>query len=485
MVCNQRIGEQMLQNWLILLPELLFVGFIPLAFVINRYRESKTAKTFFTLSKFFLCAIILATIIFYNKSVWPNLWQNSRYSTMFKVLVYISGLVWFYLSSKWFLNKSRSSFRFYLLGMIMLLLFGLLLSAQTMLVPMLIVPLLCWSTRILILQHWDEDKVRIAARQYTVMAVVFCLLLWGGAGLLVYQAQSFAYSDIRDFIGASVPVGGLTYGAAVAIFGALLFMMAAAPFHFWFVSTTTVAILPVCGFLTIIPPFVYLACLLKLISGIFAPLAAELQPLLLVVGSLSLLVGAVSANAQNNIRRLFAFSTVYNLGVMLLGICFFDAAAIVGAFVYVIIYVMGMIGVYTVFLAFKSKGDYLSELTDINGVSTAKPYVSAAFLIFMISLIGVPPLLGFWGRLSLINVLVRTEQWWQVLGFLTALVLIANAYLQIIRVVYFMPRQNSFDRTDKAIYICLLVNVLLVLVSILNPAYLLHDAEIVLSGVLN
>mgnify|MGYP004633675889 FL=1 len=475
----------MLQNWLILLPELLFVGFIPLAFVINRYRESKTAKTFFTLSKFFLCAIILATIIFYNKSVWPNLWQNSRYSTMFKVLVYISGLVWFYLSSKWFLNKSRSSFRFYLLGMIMLLLFGLLLSAQTMLVPMLIVPLLCWSTRILILQHWDEDKVRIAARQYTVMAVVFCLLLWSGAGLLVYQAQSFAYSDIRDFIGASVPVGGLTYGAALAIFGALLFMMAAAPFHFWFVSTTTVAILPVCGFLTIIPPFVYLACLLKLISGIFAPLAAELQPLLLVVGSLSLLVGAVSANAQNNIRRLFAFSTVYNLGVMLLGICFFDAAAIVGAFVYVIIYVMGMIGVYTVFLAFKSKGDYLSELTDINGISTAKPYVSAAFLIFMISLIGVPPLLGFWGRLSLINVLVRTEQWWQVLGFLTALVLIANAYLQIIRVVYFMPRQNSFDRTDKAIYICLLVNVLLVLVSILNPAYLLHDAEIVLSGVLN
>ncbi len=475
----------MLQNWLILLPELLFIGFIPVALAVNGYRESKTAKTFFTLSKFFLCAIILATIIFYNKSVWPDLWQNSRYSTMFKVLVYAAGLVWFYLSSKWFLNKSRSSFRFYLVGMFMLLLFGLLLSAQNLLVPVVVVPLLCWSTRILILQHWDEDKVAFVARQYTVMAAVFCMLLWAGAAILAYQAHSWVYADIRQFLNSGVAGGSLTYGAVVAIMGTLLFMLAAAPFHFWFVSAVSVAILPVCGFLTIIPPFVYLACLITLITGVFAPLAAELRPLLLTVGALSLLIGAVSANAQTNIRRLFAFSTVYNFGVMFLGILVFDAAAIVGAFVYIIIYVMGMIGIYTVFLAFKSKGDYLSDLADINGVSTAKPYVSAAFLIFMISLIGVPPLLGFWGRLSLINVLVRTEQWWLVLGLLAALVLIANAYLQVIRAVYFMPRQNSFDRTDKAIYICLLVNVLLVLVSILNPAYLLHDAEIVLSGVLN
>ena len=66
---------------------------------------------------------------------------------------------------------------------------------------------------------------------------------------------------------------------------------------------------------------------------------------------------------------------------------------------------------------------------------------------------------------------------------LVALILMANAFLQVIRTVYFMPRQNSFDRTDKAIYICLFLNLLLVLISILNPAYLLHDAEIVLSGV--
>ena len=142
-----------------------------------------------------------------------------------------------------------------------------------------------------------------------------------------------------------------------------------------------------------------------------------------------------------------------------------------------------MTGIYTVFLGLKSKGDYLELLEDISGLSEVRPYISAAFLIFMVSLIGVPPLLGFWGRLSLINTLAWEERWGHILMLMIALVLMANAYLQVIRTVYFQPLRHNFDRTDKAIYICLFINLILVLISILNPAYLLHDAEIVLNGV--
>lgn len=473
----------MLQNWLILSPELLLLSFVPIAWIVNTWRESKTAKTFFTLSKFFLAAAMVLTVVFYNKSVWPDLWQNNRYTTLFKVLIYLAGLVWFYLSSKWFLNKNRSSFKFYLISVSILLLFGLLLSAQNFLLPAILVPLLCLLTYILIMQHWDEDKVRSAAKHYAGAALFFCLLLWGSIGVLGYLAHTFDYSGISEFLHHSESAGGWAYASAAFIVVVLLFLAAAAPFHIWFVNVLSVAVLPVCGFLTIITPFVYLSCLITLMSGVFAPLSAALRPLLLVFAGISLMLGAVSSNSQNNIRRLFAFATVYNLGVMMFGILNFNAEAIVSAFVYTIIYVMSMIGVYTTFLAFKSKGDYLSELDDINGLSTAKPYVSAALLVFMVSLIGVPPMLGFWGRLSLINTLVGAQNWAQVALLLVALILMANAFLQVIRTVYFMPRQNSFDRTDKAIYICLFLNLLLVLISILNPAYLLHDAEIVLSGV--
>ena len=473
----------MLQNWPILLPELTLLSFLPVAWLVNACRESKTAKTFFTLSKYFLLAALGFTIVFYNKSIWGGWWLNNRYSTLFKVAVYIIALVWFYLSSKWFLNKNRSSLRFYTVGMAMLLLFGILLSAQDFLIPVLLVPLLCGLTCLLILQHWDEDRVRGTAVLYAFCAVFFCLLLWGGAFILWREVGSLEYADIQRFLAAGGKVKISVYTAVVMIIASLLFMMAAAPFHFWFVGALSVAVLPVCGFLTLIPPFVYLSCLITLMTGVFAPVAEALQPLLFCFAVISLFTGAISANHQSSLRRLFAFSTTYNLGFMLLGILAFHTNSVVSAFVYTIIYVLAMTGIYTVFLGLKSKGDYLELLEDISGLSEVRPYISAAFLIFMVSLIGVPPLLGFWGRLSLINTLAWEERWGHILMLMIALVLMANAYLQVIRTVYFQPLRHNFDRTDKAIYICLFINLILVLISILNPAYLLHDAEIVLNGV--
>ena len=472
----------MLQNWLILLPELTLLSFLPVAWLVNLYRESKTAKTFFTLSKYFLGAALVFTIVFYNKSVWSAWWLNSRYSTLFKVAVYTVALVWFYFASKWFLSKNRSSAKFYCICMGMLLSFGILLSAQNFLVPALLIPVLCLLTRQLIPLYCDEDKVETTTRFYIRLAFMFWLLLWGGISILWWQTGSLEYADIRYIFALEGEVNWIAYSGAVMIVSSLLFMMAAAPFHLWFVNALSLAILPVCGFLTLIPPFVYLSCLITLMTGVFAPLSQSLQTLLFCFAVFFFFFGAVSANRQNNIRRLFGFSTTYNLGFMLLGILAFHSHSVVSAFVYTIIYVLAMIGIYAVFLGLKSKGDYVSELEDLSGLSEAKPYLSAAFLVFMISLIGIPPLLGFWGRLSLINTLVLEERWSDVLMLMVALILMANAYLQIIRKIYFEPLQHSFDRTDKPIYVCLFINLVLILISILNPSYLLHDAEIVLKG---
>ena len=90
----------MLQNWLILIPELSIIAYLLISAFVNHYREEKTAKTFFTLGKYFLFVSIIFSVIFYNKSVFPDLWQNSSYTVLFKVTVFIIALVWFYLSSK-------------------------------------------------------------------------------------------------------------------------------------------------------------------------------------------------------------------------------------------------------------------------------------------------------------------------------------------------------------------------------------------------
>lgn len=472
----------MLQNWLILLPEFAIISFFPAAWIINHYRENKTAKTFFTLSKISLLASLLFTIIFYNKSVWPDLWENSKYTTLFKIAIYIICFVWFYLSSKWFLNKDRSSFKFYTAGMLCILLFGILLSSQNFIIPIIIVPSLCVLTHTLILQHWDEERVQKIAKLYKTFALIFCTILIGGCFIIWNEFKSLDYATIQQALEGHPP-SLLIYSAIIMIISSLLFMMAAAPFHFWYIGTISTVILPICGFLTLIPPFAYLSCLITLMGEVFSPLQQNLYHLIEYIAIFSIIIGSLSAGGQTNIRRLFAFSSTYNLGVMLLGIISFNSEAIMASFIYTIIYVMAMTGIYTAFLALKSKGDYLSELSEMQGLSETKPYVSAAIVIFMISLIGVPPLLGFWGRLSLFNILILEERWTHVIILLISIIFMANAYLQIIRTIYFEPIKNSFDRTDKAIYICLFINLLLIFISILNPSYLLHDAQIALSGV--
>lgn len=472
----------MLQDWLILFPELALLGFLLAAWLINRYRTVNTAKTFFTLSKYFLLAAMLGTVVFYNKSAFPALWVNTPYSTLFKIVIYLLALAWYYLSSKWFLAKNKSSYPFYNLVMLALLALELLISAASLLLPLLLVPLLCWINWRLLRLYADPDEIKVMSRLYAFLSWLFMLLLAGGIILIGRRAGTFDCAGVYAYFQNHEILALADYAAIGMVLASLLFMLAIAPFHSWYIGMLTYAILPVCGFLTLIPPFAHLSCLINLISNVFGEAGGFMRLVLIIFAAFSLFVGALSANGASNIRRLFGFSTVYHLGFMLFSIVSFNHGGMLSAFAYMMIYLLAMAGVYTVFLGLKSRGDYLTGLEDINGLSNAKPYLSAAFLIFMISLTGTPPLLGFLGRLSVISNLVVDERWISVAVLLLSVLFMANAYLQVIRTIYFEPMKHNFDRTDKAIYICLFINLVLVMISIINPTYLLQDAEMILSG---
>lgn len=473
----------MLQDWLILFPELALLGFLLAAWLINRYRTVNTPKTFFTLSKYFLLAAILGTVVFYNKSAFPGLWVNTPYSTLFKIVIYLLALAWYYLSSKWFLAKNKSSYQFYNLVMLALLALELLISAASLLLPLVLVPLLCWINWRLLRLYTDPDEIRVMSRLYAFLSWLFILLLAGGIVLIGSRAGTFDCAGVFAYFQNRGALALADYAAVGMILASLLFMLAIAPFHSWYLGMLTYAILPVCGFLTLIPPFAHLSCLINLITNVFGEAGGFMRLVLIIFAAFSLFVGALSANGAANIRRLFGFSSVYHLGFMLFSIVSFNHGGMLSAFAYMMIYLLAMAGVYTVFLGLKSRGDFLADLEDIDGLSNAKPYLAAAFLIFMISLTGTPPLLGFLGRLSVINNLVVDERWVSVGVLLLSILFMANAYLQVIRTIYFEPVKHNFDRTDKAIYICLFINLILVMISIINPTYLLQDAEKILSGV--
>ena len=108
----------------------------------------------------------------------------------------------------------------------------------------------------------------------------------------------------------------------------------------------------------------------------------------------------------------------------------------------------------------------------------------AAFLILMISLIGTPPLLGFLGKLSVINALVAGGSYGLMAVVAFSMLILVYAYLKIITVIYFEPRNISFDRVDKGVYTYIAVNLFLIAVTVINPKYLMHDVEMMLAAIL-
>ncbi len=472
----------MLQNWFLLLPELILLGFFAVAWPVEFFRKEKTSKTFVTLAQFFLLLAMSCSILFYNKSAFPAFWQNTSFNTLFKTFAYLLAWAWFYLSSKWFLNKNRPSFKFYAFCFALLLGFDILAASASLLTLAIIVPIICFFYFQLILRHWDIERVKPAATAYAWCAVLFCLLLWGGAALIYCQTGSFEYAVIKDFFIQNKPYGILAYAAVLMILSCFMFLMAFAPFHTWFVAFISAGVLPVCGFITLIPPLIYLCALITLMRDCLSAFIDFTAPVLLGFSLFSLLLGALSAGKENNIRRLFAFLSIYSLGFSLSGLVGFSGGAVIASFAYTSIATLSFAGVYTVFLGIKSRGDYLSDLESITGFYQLRPYMSAALLVFMFSLIGLAPTLGFFGHLSVINTLISNEDWELTAVLFLGILLAAGACLRIIRTIYFAPLDNKYDRTDNAIYICLFINMIFVLISLINPSWLLRDALVIMGG---
>ncbi len=471
-------------KYIAIAPEVtLLLGLLTMS-VVNFFRHSNTPKTFFTLSKITLIFTLLGTIVFYNRSWFPTVFENTPYTSLFKSIIYLLSLAWAYLSCKWFLNKNVSSFSYY--GVVLLSVFAmsLAISALNLFALFFCLQGAFLLNYFLIRQGDDEeDKKREAANRFLGFAVFFALLFMAGGLILHFRVGSLEYADIYTHFSHASKLVWSDYAAAGMILAAIIFMMGLVPFHFWYIDVIGVAILPISGFLCIVPLFAYIACLTDIVLNAFFPVWEVFKPVLIIFGLVSVGFGVIGANAEHNMRRLFGFSSLYHLGIIVLCLSAFDDNSVLSSFVYMLVYVLAMSGIYTGFLGMRSKGIYLSKLEDVSGLSAMRPYISAAFLVFLISLISTPPLLGFLGKLSVVNNLVIHGEYEIILFILLAVLMLAYAYLKVIKALYFDERINSFDRVDKGVYICLTVNLILILISILNPKYLMNDVEAMLTTI--
>jgi NADH-quinone oxidoreductase subunit N len=207
---------------------------------------------------------------------------------------------------------------------------------------------------------------------------------------------------------------------------------------------------PVTAFFAVAPKVAALALLVRFMIEPFGPLVGEWRQIIVFLSIASMVLGAVAAIAQDNIKRLMAYSSIGHIGYALIGLAAGTAAGIRGVLVYMAVYLFMTVGTWAVILCMRRNGRMLEGISDLAGLSRTQPGLALALAIFMFALSGIPPTAGLFAKLYVFLAAIDAKlAGLAVIGVVTSVVS-AFYYLRVVKVMYFDEPAGTFDRPISA-----------------------------------
>lgn len=454
------------------LPELsLLMGIVHLGILYMLSYES--ARLYARVSRFWLLASIFWNIVFYDKTFSPLYFANDAYTLLFSLLAGFLAYIMLGLSSAWFSVENRTGCRYYVLVLCALIGIDLLLAASNLVALLFCYILLIFINYRLLGISYEKLPSEAAVRYMGVSAVIV-LIFAAGFGFLNYiQDGAVDFSELYALFSgntASLPL----FLAAVAIVVPFLYSLGIAPFHIMAEDKAGRGILPVSHYFALVVPVALWGAFIKLNIELFAPYKAALAPVYVGFALLSAVFGAVGANARINLHRIMSYSSMYHFGVVLLLLSFFRIETDFAAFVYLFVYTLSLNGGYLVFYSLKSHGEYLAATTSLSGLAETRPYTTGALLVSLFSMIGLPPLAGFTGQLGAVSELLKNGRYVSLGIILLFLLVLAKAYLEIIKTAYFEHKVKIFDAENKTVLLYTMFCMLCIVFVSFNPYGLFH-----------
>jgi len=296
----------------------------------------------------------------------------------------------------------------------------------------------------------DSERSSEAGLKYFVLGALSSGMLLYGASLVYGFAGTTAFDELTKLMaGAATVETGILIGLVFVVVG-LAFKVSAVPFHMWTPDVYEGAPTPVSAFFAVAPKLAALALFIRFMIAPFGPLIAEWRQVIVFLSIASMVLGAVAAIAQENIKRLMAYSSISHVGYALIGLAAGTSEGIRGVLVYLTIYLFMTVGAWAVILCMRRRGHMLEGISDLAGLSQSQPGLALALAIFMFALSGVPPTAGFFGKFYVFLAAINAQlTGLAVIGVLTSVVS-AFYYLRVVKVMYFDEPVGMFDRPLSA-----------------------------------
>ena len=269
------------------------------------------------------------------------------------------------------------------------------------------------------------------------------------SGLLLFGLSyiyGFTGNTNLNLISTTVTSGniGLIIGIVFVCSG-IAFKVSAVPFHMWTPDVYEGAPTPVTAFFALAPKVAAIALAVRFLIVGFGDIAFDWQQIIIFLSIASMVFAAFAAIAQKNIKRLMAYSSIGHVGYALIGLACGTPQGVSSLVIYLSIYLIMNIGVFSFILSMKNKGEYYENISDLSGLYKTHPYYSVVITILMFSLAGIPPLAGFFGKFYIFIAAIESNLLLLAIVGILASVVGAFYYLRIIKVIYFDESKNSFD----------------------------------------
>jgi len=432
-----------MENFNLLLPEIFLSLSIFVTLLIGVFfKNSYNLVTNIT----YLIIISLLLIILNSFNDSGNLFANSfvsnSFTNFFKILILLSTLFVMFITQNFIKEMKINYFEYPLLILFSVLGMFFMVSSNDLMSFYLGLELQSLALYILASIDRDNLKSNEAGIKYFVLSALSSGLLLYGCSLLYGFTGSTNFEEIN--LKMEFENTGAVF-AMVFILVGLAFKVSAVPFHMWTPDVYQGSPTSVTSFFAVAPKVAGIAILIRFVQIPFEQLIDQWKNILVFMAVASMILGAIAAIGQTNIKRLIAYSSIGHIGYALAGISTGTVAGYSSSITYISIYVIMNLGVFGCIFLMKKDGKYCEDIKDLAGISKQNPLLAISFLIIMFSLAGIPPLAGFFAKFYVFMSVIENGMYALAIIGLLSTVISAFYYLRIIKIIYFDEIKNPLD----------------------------------------
>ena len=434
-----------MENLSLILPEIFISLAIMLFLIIGVFKKGSSSLIYnlTTISLVILLAILLNLNSTEETSLFNQSYKIDSLSNFMKIIMIISGIFVMLASSKYLQIIKISKIEYPVLVLSAILGMMVMISSNDLIVFYMGLEL--QSLALYVLASFNRDNLLSteSGLKYFILSALSSGLLLYGCSLIYGFSETTNFNEILN--NSRGTEYGLTFGIVFILVG-LAFKISAVPFHMWAPDVYQGSPTSVTIFFAILPKIAALTVFIRFLYVPFINMIDQWQMIIIFISIASMIFGAVAAIGQTNLKRLVAYSSIGHMGYALAGLSVGTNQGIQSSITYISIYFVMNLAFFSCLFMLRRGDNYFEKIDDLSGLSKNHPILAFSMMVILFSLAGIPPLAGFFAKFYIFMAVIEQSMYFLAVVGLLSTVVAAFYYLRIIKIIYFDPEKEMYEK---------------------------------------